>query len=49
MKTIAFEEKKRPLSRQTSLIDFFKSRPGTRTSSPVFLHVGGDGASDSSK
>jgi hypothetical protein len=34
------KEKKRSLSRQTSVLDFLKSSSGTRASPPVLLDIG---------
>jgi hypothetical protein len=40
------EEKKRSLSRQTSVLDFFKSSSGIRSSTPVLLDSGDDDPND---
>jgi hypothetical protein len=40
------EEKKKSLSHDSSMLDFFKSSSGTPTSSPVLLEIGDDDPDD---
>jgi hypothetical protein len=43
------KEKKRSLSHQTSMLDFFKSSSGTYASPSMLLDIGGDDPDDSSQ
>jgi hypothetical protein len=43
------KEKKKSLSRQTSMLDFYKSPSGTCASPSVLLVIGGDGPDDLSQ